>query len=142
MSKTQYMFFLPFHLQFLSEDFQPRTTLTHAHHCSQLDGPLHDHITTTYGIQRLSILNTSKYFNVVEGLTPDIMHDILEGCLMYETKELLKYLILDRKIFTLDELNNRIESFPYCHSDAIDKPVAIKTLTTTDHKIKQSGKSV
>ena len=48
---------------------------------------LHDHITTTYGLHRNSILNTSKYFHIVDGLAPDIMHDILEGSLQYEIKE-------------------------------------------------------
>ena len=128
-------------LQFLSESFQPRTRQTHALHCQDLGGPLHEHIATTYGVQRDAILNTSKYFHVTEGLTPDIMHDILEGCLEYETKELLKYLILERKLFTLDDLNSRISNFPYFYTDATDKPIAISSasLLSSDHALKQSG---
>ena len=30
---------------------------------------------TTYGVTRRSILNESRYFNVVDGMAPDIMHD-------------------------------------------------------------------
>ena len=67
------------------------------------------------------------------------MHDILEGCLMYETKELLKYFITEKKSFTLSELNNRIECFPYCYSDVENKPSGIRTLGTSDHGLKQSG---
>ena len=128
----------------MSDDFQPRSRSTHIHHCSQLNGPLHDHIVTTYGVKKDSILNTSKYFHVTDGLAPDIMHDILEGVLMYETKELLKYYILEKKIFSLAELNRRIDYFPYRHSDAVNKPTTIKiqTLTKNDHALKLSGKTI
>ena len=129
------------HLQFLSEQFQPHTRGTHAIHCADLDGPLHDHVSTTYGLQRDSILNTSKYFHVTEGLAPDIMHDILEGCLRYETKELLKYLLLGQKLLTLDDLNSRINNFHYCYADATNKPmpIASTSLLSSDHSLKQSG---
>lgn len=101
-------------------------------------------MSVTYGVQRDSILNNSKYFHVTEGLSPDIMHDVLEGCLQYETKELLKYLIIEEKLFTLDHLNNRIEFFPYFYSDATDKPVAVamNSLLSSDHSLKQSGKYI
>ena len=42
------------------------------------EGPLHDHSATTYDIVRDSILNSSKYFHVVDGLVLDIMHDVLD----------------------------------------------------------------
>lgn len=48
-------------------------------HCAGLGGPLNDHISTTYGIVRNSILNRLGYFHVVTGLVPDLMHNILEG---------------------------------------------------------------
>ena len=47
---------------------------------------------------RDSILNSSSYFHITEGLIPDIMHDCLEGCLQYEVKELLKHLFDARVI--------------------------------------------
>lgn len=37
------------------------------------------------------ILNLSPSYHVTKGLPPDIMHDVLEGVLQYEVKELLKY---------------------------------------------------
>ena len=37
---------------------------------------------------------------VTEGLSPDIMHDILEGALQYETKELIKYLVTEQEVLT------------------------------------------
>ena len=48
-------------------------------HCRGLDGPLKDHISTTYGISKKSILNDLQHYHVVTGVVPDIMHNILEG---------------------------------------------------------------
>ena len=77
--------------QFRSEDFIKRSRDTHKDHVFLLDSRgLHRHIVTIYGLHRDSILNSSKYFHVTEGLIPDIMHDCLEGALQYEVKELLK----------------------------------------------------
>ena len=42
---------------------------------------------------RDSILNSSKFFHIVDSLVPDVMHDILAGSLQYEVKELLKHFI-------------------------------------------------
>ena len=85
-------------------------------------------------------MNSLRFFHVTEGLSPDIMHDILEGCLQYETKELLKQYILCQKIFSLVELNRRIENFPYCYCDMKNKPVPIRNLLTSDNSLKQTGK--
>jgi len=70
----------------------------------------------------------------------DIMHDILEGTLMYEVKELLKYLISNGTC-TLIHINNKITSFPYGYSEASNKPTVIRTdhLAASDHKLKQNG---
>ena len=126
--------------QFLSEVFQPRTRDTHANQCASLHGSLHGHFATTFGLHRDSILNTSRYFHVTEGLVPDIMHDILEGCLAYEVKELLKYLIQNRTI-TLTEFSGIVKSFPYIGSDSRNKPteIAASTLSSSDHSLKQTG---
>ena len=43
----------------------------------------------------------------MDGLVPDVMHDILEGSLQYEVKEILKHFINTEKYFTLDELKNK-----------------------------------
>lgn len=77
---------------------------------------------------------------MTEGLAPDVMHDVLEGVLPYEAKELLKYLIR-KKIFSLRELNEAMESFPYVGSDSTNKPIPIAstTLSSADHHLKQTG---
>ena len=127
--------------QFFSEAFQPRTRETHTLQCASLGGPLQAHFSTTYGLHRDSILNRSRYFHVTEGLIPDAMHDILEGILPLETKELLKHHIA-AKVFSLADLNKATESFAYARPDSRNKPAPIssKTLSSNDHALKQTGK--
>ena len=50
------------------------------------------------------------------------MHDILEGSLQYEVKELLKHFIYTEKYFNLDQLNKKINEFPYVLSDKATRP--------------------
>ena len=68
------------------------------------------------------------------------MHDVLEGCLPYEVKEMLKYFI-KQKIISYMELSAAIESFPYLSSDARNRPLPITTttLSSSDHNLKQTG---
>ena len=73
------------------------------------------------------------------GLPSDIMHDILEGVLPRHVKIMLKKLIHEEKMFTLQELNNRISKFPYGLSDSTNKPSSINNLNTADGHLKQSG---
>ena len=63
------------------------------------------------------------------------MHDILEGTLQYEVKELLKYLNV------LETLNARIRIFPYVYPDKDNKPIPIslETLKSNNHQLKQNG---
>ena len=51
------------------------------------------------------------------------MDDVLEGVLQYAVKELLKVLILTKKLFTLDEFNSRIQSFDFGYHNDTNNPV-------------------
>ncbi len=128
------------HIQFVSEAFQSRTRETHAAQCASLGGHLHEHYATTYGLHRDTILNTSRYFHVTEGLVPDIMHDVLEGVLQLETKELLKCLV-QNKVISASDLEQALTSFPYTGPDSKNKPTPIvpAILSSKDHSLKQSG---
>ena len=81
------------------------------------------------------------FFHVTDGLALDIMHDILEGCLEYEVKELLKYIVLDQKIISLSTFNRKIAAFSYGYIDSPNKPAEISntSLNSSDHCLKQSG---
>ena len=70
------------------------------------------------------------------------MHDILEGSLQYEVKELLKHLIRSEHLFTLNQLNESIEGFPYAPPEKASKPsiIAPQVLESTEKKnCKQKG---
>ena len=123
--------------QFVATAFQARTRATHKEHCSMFQGALADHMATTYGLTRDSILNQSRYFHVTEGLSPDCMHDLLEGTMQYEVKELLKSLT-QREFISQQDINCRIAFFPYNSSDAVNKPSPV-SLSSADHSLKQTG---
>ena len=55
------------------------------------------------------------------GLPPDIMHDILEGYLLYTMKLMLNAFISSH-YFSLSQLNQIIQSFHYGHCDSANKP--------------------
>ena len=74
----------------------------HTRHCSALGDTLDGHIATTYGVARSSILNTLHHVNAINGLPPDIMHDVLEGVLPLEEKLMLNHFISEDKLFTLE----------------------------------------
>ena len=115
---------LNFYLKFSEDQFVLRTKdmyNRHAHLVHQ-DPTL----ATTYGIKRKSILNELSYFNVVEGLDADIMHDQLEGVLPLQVKLMLKLFIHKDKYFTLEVVNSRIEKFNYRFSDSSNKPSPVK----------------
>ena len=128
-------------IQFREEEFQLRTPAGHAAHCASFDGPLRSHIATTYGVTRNALLNSCRYFHVIDGLVPDIMHDILEGTLSLFGKLLLTHYIRERHLISLASLNSRIASFKY-GSAVKNKPSIISTasFTADDANLRQSGK--
>lgn len=115
----------------------------HNKHCEELSGStsLRDHHATTNGVVRNSCLNASKYFNVIDGMAPDIMHDFLEGVLQVSLMVTLKYLIVKKSLFTIQMFNKRLQSFNYGPIDSNNKPTRIKETGFSDaNDIKQSGK--
>lgn len=110
-------------------------------HCAGLDGPMRDHIATTYGVTRNALLNSCRYFHVINGLVPDIMHDILEGTLSLVTKLLLTFYVRERRLFSLATLNSRIAGFKY--GTAVKNkpsPISTSSFASSDAKLRQSGK--
>ena len=57
-----------------------RNRSRHCKHCEVLsEVGLEKHNAITNGVERNAILNTSRYFHVVDGMPPDIMHDNYTG---------------------------------------------------------------
>lgn len=128
-------------VQFREEDFELRTPAGHVAHCAGLQGP-HEHNATTFGVTRDALFNSCRYFHVLHGLVPDVMHDLLEGSLPLLTKLLLVHYIRGQRLFSLADLNSRISSFKY-GSAVKNKPseITVSSFSSNDAKLRQSGKS-
>ena len=68
------------------------------------------------------------------------MHDVLEGVLQYETKLLLLHCV-NSHIFSLNDLNSKIQSFELCNGMESDRPTPIdrNTLFSGGNLLKQKG---
>lgn len=128
-----------FSFQFREKDFTLRTKAGHLHQCQQIEE--NRDLGKVYGANRLSILCKSRYFSVIDGLPGDVMHDLLEGVLQYECKEMLKIFINEEKYLTLDQLNERIKRFDYGYYNDKNRPSPIsqQTLNNANNSLKQKG---
>lgn len=88
-----------------------------------------------FGVKHICLLIKLNYYSLFNNMTFDGMHDILEGVLQYDIKFVGKYLI-SQKILTLDQINERIESFDYGPINQSNKPSAFK-VTKKGHLINQ-----
>ena len=66
-------------------------------------------------------------------MPPDAMHDM--------QRKLLKALIFEKGLFSIDELNKCIASFDYGYHNDLNKPTQLQRsrLTSSDHSIQQHG---
>lgn len=75
-----------------------------------------------FGVKRECVLHESlQNFNPVTGFPPDVLHDLLEGIVPFEISLSIK------KMIQLKYLNPKIRSFPYQHTDKVDRPQPIPT---------------
>ncbi|KAF0046008.1 hypothetical protein F2P81_002537 [Scophthalmus maximus] len=68
-----------------------------------------------------------------ENTCVDIMHDVLEGVAPLEVKLLLRHFIYEEKLFTLEQLNDRIAGFDYGYMNDKNKPSAIINLRSSEN---------
>lgn len=84
--------------------------LAEAHHC---------------GVKRqCHISDRLSYFHVTSGYPPDPLHDLLEGIVPLEIALCLGVFI-NKKYFSLQELNHSIHQFPYKWADKTNSPQAV-----------------
>ena len=82
-------------------------------------------LASTLGIKRESPLhNYVEHFHILEGLPPDVSHDLLEGIVPFEIAVFLQYFI-GHKYFTLEYLNRCIQDFPFKRSEKVNQPKPI-----------------
>lgn len=97
-----------------------------------------------YGINNRTPLLDLKYFDPCGGgLVADVMHDLLEGVLQYETKVLLQHYVFEAKAISATILHELMESFEYGFMEVKNRPTSIerKTLRSKDNLLKQNGRS-
>lgn len=88
------------------------------------------------GVYRRCSLADLKFFSVPENLCPDAMHDLLEGCLQYELKLVLRRFILVDKITSLSKFNCRLLSFTYgVDSKNKPQPISLEKLQGKEKKL-------
>jgi len=79
------------------------------------------------GIKEKCVWENLNSFNVTDNYSVNIMHDMLEGVCKYDIGLILKYMIFELKYFTVDTLNNRIETFNYGPIDIRNRPTLLST---------------
>ncbi|XP_028412421.1 uncharacterized protein LOC114535241 [Dendronephthya gigantea] len=97
-----------------------------------------------WGINRLSILNEIRYFDICKCLPHDIMHILLEGVVPLEIKLLLRHAIDDLGLFTINWLNNTIAEMILHGTESKDRPSPIdrNMLNSGGHKLNQSAAQI
>ena len=73
------------------------------------------------GLRKPCLFNTLQSFHAVTSLPPDAFHDVVEGGVSIDILEMLRSLI-KRKVFSLAQFNDRLQSINYTFSDASDIP--------------------
>lgn len=102
--------------------FSLRTKASH-------DGDVHNVVEgntqSQFGVQSDCILRKNlQYFHTITGFPPDVLHDLLEGIVPTELALCIQEMIR-LNYLTLEYLNRKIVSFPYQHTDKVDKPQPI-----------------
>ena len=125
----------PICLQFSEKDFTLRTLTHHLRLCDDIE--VDSDTSREYGVNCKSVLTKLQYFDICSGaLVPDIMHDVLEGVLQYETKIVLMHLIQSCHYFTLRHLNHLIACVNLGYMEVSSRPTEI---SLGDDKLKQNG---
>ena len=88
------------HSQLKCEQLRPRRLDQHRRHCA-LVATGDPTFSKEYGVNRLSILNEVPLFDLCVCIPHDIMHVLLEGVLPRHCKMLLRYCIIDQRLFTI-----------------------------------------
>lgn len=109
------------------------------------DGGRKDEYSVLYGINRRSILTELKYFDICNGgLLPDVMHDVLEGALVYEAKLIMQHCI-DKQYLSFTTLSRTLESMELGYMEVGNRPshFTLDVLRSTNKTaLGQNGKSL
>ncbi|XP_064468606.1 uncharacterized protein LOC135381211 [Ornithodoros turicata] len=99
-------------------DFVMRTPQCHNHHLSMLKKGIST--VSLYGVREPCVLNFSG-FDATNNFPSDVMHDFLEGVVPFAMKHIIRQLV-SSGFFSLDQLNQQIQSYKYEQCDLKNKP--------------------
>ncbi|XP_055704422.1 uncharacterized protein LOC129802539 isoform X1 [Phlebotomus papatasi] len=94
------------------------------------------------GIRENSVFNSLNSFHVTDNISNDIMHDLYLGVCKYDLCHVLNYFIFEKKYFTLDELNDRKQNFPYGTYFSNNKSSPIRKNDITKKNLKMNAAEV
>ena len=84
------------------------------------------------GIEEKCLFHKFDNFHVTENITVDVMHDLLEGICQYIMTLIIYTYVIEKKLFSLETLNSRIQNFCYGSIEKSNKPEPI-----TMHRLTQ-----
>jgi len=104
------------------DDCLLRSTDGHKYHVQSIlaDGDLK----AVYGVYGECPLSSLDYFDPIQCLPPDVMHDVLEGVMVFIVDMVIKRLVHQR-ILTMKRIASCMRSFKYGSADITDKPEAL-----------------
>ncbi len=103
--------------------FPPRTKENYDLHVQSVKG--NPALIHCFGVKKCCpITEKLSYFHFVTGYPPDILHDLFEGIIPFELALCIN-LFIQKKYFTLAELNKLITQFPYKWTDKTNCPQPI-----------------
>ncbi|XP_066588077.1 uncharacterized protein [Prorops nasuta] len=95
-----------------------------------------------YGINKRSPLMQIPYFDVAMCFPQDAMHILIEGVLETTFRAFLRYCIMELKLFTIDDLNERLRNFDFKHFKS-DKPALLLSCQLAkDSHLRQSAAQI
>lgn len=80
------------------------------------------------GIVESCIFNELKNYHVTKNVVVDLMHDLFEGICRVEISKILLYFVDEKKYFSLEALNERIQFFDYSYHDRNNRISGISLL--------------
>lgn len=103
-------------------EFSMRTKACHDLHVQSV---VQGENVTHFGVTGECALSKAlQHFHPITGFPPDILHDLFEGIVPVELALCISEMI-QKKYFTLEDLNKKICTFPYQQTDRLDKPQQI-----------------
>lgn len=104
---------------YLSTNYRERTVDGHEHQLQMIRQ--HPNLSSVYGVKSDSPLNELSFFDVINGLPFDPMHDLLEGvCPLVWSKVLTS--LVESKHLSILQMNSKLQHFQYTGTDKSSKP--------------------